>query len=92
MEVANNATVRAEFIADVKATCPKLFPTSKIEAEACVLFGDAIIKNLLPFIDNQLETLAWDARAVCSNFIFDNGVPACLNPCCATPTIPEKLR
>ena len=92
MEVANNATVRAEFIADVKATCPKLFPTSKIEAEACVLFGDAIIKNLLPFIDNQLETLAWDARAVCSTFIFDNGVPACLNPCCATPTIPEKLR
>ncbi|OWU64689.1 MAG: hypothetical protein CBB60_008530, partial [Armatimonadetes bacterium Cent15-Ar3] len=35
----------------------------------------------------QLETLAWDARAVCSNF-----VPVCKNPCCSTNTIPEKLR
>ena len=86
-EVAKNATVRAALIADVNGTCLKLFPTKPHEAALCIEFGDQIVDKLLPWIDFQLETLAWDARAVCSNF-----VPVCKNPCCSTDTIPEMLR
>ncbi len=85
-EVANNATVRAELIADVNGTCLKLFVKKPHEAQLCIEYGDDIVNKLLPWIDKELETLAWDAQAVCSNF-----VKACLNPCCNTSTVPEQL-
>ena len=53
MAVATNETLRAEFISDVNATCPKLFPLSKIEAQLCIAAGDAIITELLPFLDTE---------------------------------------
>eukprot|EP00048_Salpingoeca_helianthica_P016303 m.231573 g.231573 ORF g.231573 m.231573 type:complete len:532 (-) comp18412_c0_seq1:113-1708(-) len=84
-DVAENATVRAEFEADINASCRKYIPK---EADICIKYGDALVDKLLPWIDKELKGLACrDARAVCSNF-----VQACKNPCCATPTLPEKVR
>lgn len=43
--------------------------------------------ELLPWIDKQLNTLAWDIPlGFCSVF-----VPVCLNPCCTAATAPEQL-
>ena len=92
MAVATNETLRAEFISDVNATCPKLFPLSKIEAQLCIAAGDVIITELIPFLDTEMIFFDWNARALCSNLEFFVGTPVCMNPCCVTPTIPEKLR
>ena len=83
-EIGANATFRELVDAGINSSCPVLFPKS---SHICDVLGEAVVNDLIPFIDKQLLTIAWDAQAFCSNF-----VPVCFNPCCATPTGPEKLR
>eukprot|EP00047_Mylnosiga_fluctuans_P007489 m.253667 g.253667 ORF g.253667 m.253667 type:complete len:536 (+) comp18485_c0_seq1:382-1989(+) len=87
IQASQNTTARDELLADINATCPKLFPDRPILAMLCIRLGDVIVLRLVPLIDAVLEYFAWDARAVCSNII-----PVCTNPCCASLMGPEKLR
>lgn len=84
--IAENATDFEEFIGALNASCTVLFPGDASMITACETLADDAAQ-LLPWIDKQLRTLAWDIpETFCSVF-----VPVCTNPCCASPYTPEQV-
>jgi len=83
---AANATTLAELVQVLDVACAAAFPNSNDSLALCeALAKDAA--NLLPWIVQQLNTLAWDIPlGFCSVFL-----PVCSNPCCDTPYTPNQL-
>ena len=80
---ASNGTAVTRAISGLQQDCDKLFPHENATAAACRgLAKDAV--NLLPFIEKQLDTLAWDERALCA------ALGACEVPCC-TSNVPQGV-
>jgi hypothetical protein len=93
LEVGSNSTMQQLILQHTNATCDLLldFWGGKTLYHACEKIGLDVVAKFLPFLWEELGSskpgLAWDARAICSNFI-----PVCSNPCCSTPSRPEKVR
>ena len=86
MKAANNKTTLDELTKVLDADCAKLFPTDNTTKAVCDLIAKGLVA-LLPFIDKQLTTLAWDIPlGFCSVF-----VPVCTQPCCSEPYVPEQI-
>lgn len=83
---AENSTSIAALTAILDADCHKLFPSSPKLATGCESLANASLK-LLPSIASGLNSVAWDATALCA------GLGACDVPCCdgAHPTAPEQI-
>jgi hypothetical protein len=80
-----NATTVAEVLAALDDVCVAVAGNA---SALCELFVNVTVDGLLPFLDKQLNTLAWPiAQGVCSLF-----VPVCFNPCCDADYAPEQLR
>jgi hypothetical protein len=79
-----NGTDVNKTIAVLQHDCAKVFPKNGTLAEAC----DGISKDLvdvLPFLDEQIGTLAWDPEAVCA------AAGRCTEKCCLSATKPEQI-
>ena len=93
LNIGSNSTEQQQILKHANATCDLLLDLWGGSAlyHLCERIGWDVIAKFLPFLWEELGSskpgLAWDARAICSNFI-----PVCSNPCCATPTRPEKVR
>ena len=86
MVAAKNKTTLDELTKILDEDCSKLFPTNNVTQAVCDLIGAGLVA-LLPFIDKQLTTLAWDIPlGFCSVF-----VPVCTQPCCNEPFVPEQV-
>jgi hypothetical protein len=86
-EIASNATTLAEFVGLFDEACSVIGPGTPIGA-ICDALINTTIEAIIPFLYDQLHTLAWDIpETFCSVFI-----PVCTVNCCATPTAPEQLR
>jgi hypothetical protein len=83
---AVNSTSVAALAAILDADCAKVFPSSPKLATGCETLANASLK-LLPTIAKGLDSVAWDATALCA------GLGACDVPCCdvAHPTAPEQI-
>jgi len=83
-EIAENKTTFAEVTALVEQGC------TVIDDPAFKAVCDGLVTGLLellPFLDEQLRTLAWDIPlGFCATFF-----PVCTIPCCLTDTSPEQL-
>ena len=83
-EIAENKTTFAEVTAIVEQGC------TVIDDPAFKAVCDGLLSGLLallPFLDQQLRTLAWDIPlGFCATFF-----PVCTIPCCETDTVPEQL-
>jgi hypothetical protein len=92
LDVGSNSTEQQQILKRANATCDLLLDLwgGRALYRLCDKMGWDLIAEFLPFLWEQLGSskpgLAWDARAICSNF-----VPVCSNPCCSTPTRPEKV-
>ena len=92
LKIGSNSTEQQQILQHANATCDLLLDLwgGTQLFHLCERIGADVIGKFLPFLWQQLGSsrpgLAWDARAICSNFI-----PVCSNPCCATPTRPEKV-
>lgn len=82
--IAENTTLLNETITIIQEGCTALLdPTIESVCDSVV---DGMLE-LLPFLDKQLNTLAWDIPlGFCSVFF-----PVCQINCCETPTTPEQL-
>ena len=93
LDIGSNSTEQQLIMKHANATCDLLLDLwgGRALYHLCEKMGWDVIGKFLPFLWEELGSskpgLAWDARAICSNF-----VPVCSNPCCSTPTLPEKLR
>ena len=93
LKVGSNSTEQQQILHRANATCDLLLDLWGGSAlyHVCEKIGLDVVSKFLPFLWEELGSskpgLAWDARAVCSNFI-----PVCSNPCCSTPSRPEKVR
>ena len=93
LSIGSNSTEQQQILKHTNATCDLLLHLwgGRGLQRLCDKMGWDVIAEFLPFLWEELGSskpgLAWDARAICSNF-----VPVCSNPCCATPTRPEKVR
>lgn len=88
VEIAGNATTLAEFVQLFSDACHVIAPGLPVLQDLCDGVIKAIVDGIVPFLDDQLTTLAWDIPATfCSTFI-----PVCTVPCCSDPTAPEQLR
>jgi hypothetical protein len=93
LEIGANSTIQQQILRHANATCDLLldFWGGKVLYHACEKIGLDVVAKFLPFLWEELGSskpgLAWDARAICSNFI-----PVCSNPCCSTTSRPEKVR
>ena len=83
-EIAENKTTFAEVTSIVEQGC------TVIDDPAFKAVCDGLLSGLLellPFLDQQLRTLAWDIPlGFCATFF-----PVCTIPCCETDTVPEQL-
>ena len=83
-EIAENKTTFAEVTALVEEGC------TVIDDPAFKAVCDGLVTGLLellPFLDQQLRTLAWDIPlGFCATFF-----PVCTITCCLTDTSPEQL-
>ena len=80
-----NATTLKELLASLDAVCAAVAGNL---SSICDLIADLVVDEALPFIDVQLDTLAWPIpQGVCSLF-----VPVCYNPCCEAAYEPEQVR
>ena len=80
-----NATTVAEVLAVLDDVCVAVAGNA---SALCEILANVTVEGLLPFLDKQLNTLAWPiAQGVCSLF-----VPVCFNPCCDADYAPEQLR
>lgn len=84
-QVAENKTTFNETLALIEQGC-SVIGDATFEA-LCDALAEAML-SLLPFLDEQLKTLAWDIpEGFCSTFF-----PVCTVPCCAGgPYDPEQL-
>jgi hypothetical protein len=93
LKIGSNSTEQQQVLKHANATCDLLLHVwgGSTLRRLCEKIGWDVVAKFLPFLWEELGSskpgLAWDARAICSNF-----VPVCSNPCCATPTRPEKVR
>ena len=93
LKVGSNSTIQQQILHRVNATCDLFldFWGGKTLYHVCEKIGVDVVAKFIPFVWEELGSskpgLAWDARAICSNFI-----PVCSNPCCSTPSRPEKVR
>lgn len=86
-EIAGNATTLKEFVDLFEDACSVIGPGTPIGAICDAIISGAL-EAILPFLYQQLTTLAWDIpETFCSVFI-----PVCTVDCCDTPTTPEQLR
>lgn len=87
VDIAGNATTLKQFIALFDDACDVIAPGTPIGA-LCELLVNTTIEDLVPFLYDQLHTLAWDIpETFCAVFI-----PVCTVDCCDAPTAPEQLR
>ena len=86
-ELASNATTLKEFVVLFEEACSVIAPGTPVGA-ICDALISSTIEDIIPFLYDQLHTLAWDIpETFCSVFI-----PVCTVDCCATGTAPEQLR
>lgn len=85
--IANNATAVAAWVAGLQANCTAEYPGSAnaTQRELCDAVASAA-GGALPWLYQQLGTLAYDPLGVCSVF-----VPVCRQPCCADAVAPEQV-
>jgi len=82
-EIAENATTLRHVAGLLDEACHIFAPNATSTCEAVV----NVTTNLLPWIDKQLNTLAWPIpQGFCSVFL-----PVCENPCCSEPAVPEQV-
>ena len=81
---ANSSTL-AQLLKSLDGICAAVAGNS---SAICDLIAELIVDDALPFIDVQLDTLAWPIpQGVCSLFL-----PVCYNPCCTADYAPEQVR
>ncbi len=87
-EIAGNATTLREFVALFEEACTVIAPGVPVLTALCDAVVSGLIEGIVPFLDKELKTLAWDIpETFCAVFI-----PVCTIPCCAAPTAPEQRR
>ena len=89
-EIAGNATTLGEFVQLFEDACTVIAPGVPVLQALCDAVVAGLLDAVLPFLDKELKTLAWDIpETFCAVFI-----PVCTVPCCsnATPTAPEQRR
>lgn len=85
-DVARNASDMKEFVALMDAGCNAAFANDPASLTACDLIV-AAAEALAPWLDSQMETLAWDEpEAICALF------GQCMVPCCDSEHTPEQIR
>ena len=85
-EIAENKTTIAEMTALLDQACAVIGDPTVTALCDAVMAG---LAALLPFLDEQMRTLAWDIPLTFCSVIF----PVCKQPCCdaAAPLAPEQL-
>jgi hypothetical protein len=82
-EIAENATTLRQVVGLLDEACHIFAPNATSTCEAVV----NITTSLLPWIDKELNTIAWPIpQGFCSVFL-----PVCENPCCSEPAVPEQV-
>lgn len=83
--VAENATTMKDVVEILDGLCDILYQNNTVNHTLC---DDLVttVDEVLPWLDKQILTLAWDPLAFCSVV-----VPACTQDCCVDST-PEQLR
>ena len=80
-----NASTLKELLVSLDAICAAVAGNL---SSICDLIAEIVVDDALPFLDVQLDTLAWPIpQGVCSLF-----VPVCFNPCCEADYAPEQVR
>ena len=82
-EFAANETAVATVIAELQHRCDEVFPNNSTADHACRVLAEAAV-DTLPFIEKQLDMLAWDERAVCA------ALGKCEVDCCESDS-PEQV-
>jgi hypothetical protein len=87
-EIAGNGTTLRQFVALFEEACTVIAPGVPVLTALCDAVVSGLISEVVPFLDKELTTLAWDIpETFCAVFI-----PVCKIPCCAAPTTPEQRR
>jgi hypothetical protein len=87
-EIAGNATTLRQFVALFEEACSVIAPGVPALDALCDAVVSGLLESVLPFLDKELSTLAWDIpETFCAVFI-----PVCTIPCCDAPTAPEQRR
>ena len=87
-EIAGNATTLRQFVALFEEACSVIAPGVPALTALCDAVISGLLEGVLPFLDKELSTLAWDIpETFCAVFI-----PVCTIPCCDAPTAPEQRR
>ena len=64
--------------------CAAILPSNHSLEKVCEMAAKDIV-DLLPTIDKQIDSLAWDNKAICA------GLGLCTVPCCHTRSKPEQV-
>ena len=85
-EISENATTVAALLSTLDEAC-SVIGDPTVTALCDVLMSG--LTSLLPFLDEQMRTLAWDIPITFCSVIF----PVCEQPCCdaSAPLAPEQL-
>jgi hypothetical protein len=85
-EIAENKTTIAEMTALLDEACSAIGDATVTALCDAIMAG---LSQLLPFLDDQMRTLAWDIPLTFCSVIF----PVCKQPCCdaSAPLAPEQL-
>jgi hypothetical protein len=82
--VGGNGTDLNKTIAVLQHDCAELFPKNGTLADACEGISKDLV-DVLPFLDKQGHSLAWDSGAVCA------AAGRCTVHCCLSTTLPEQV-
>jgi len=86
-EIAGNSTTLRDFIELFDEACSVIAPGTAF-GPLCDVLVNSTLENVIPFLDKELRTLAWDIpETFCAVFI-----PVCTVECCDAPFLPEQIR
>jgi hypothetical protein len=84
-DIASNQTSLNDLLKVADAGCDVVFANNSLAKDGCELIASLVV-DLMPKIQQGLQTLAWDPIAFCATFI-----PVCTMNCCPTDTDPEQV-